>query len=230
MSAQAPRAGERFMPVDDARPADAPWPEMSWPPDGQTRLRGCVVELSPLVAEFDAAALFEALDDDAVWQHLAGRPKTPARYAAMLERFQTADRFPWLIRLIRPVAGSPAGTVVGTSSFLEVAVADARLEIGATAYGPRMWGTAVNPDAKCQLLSYAFDVLGAGRVQLKTDVRNLRSQEAIARLGAQYEGTLRRYQRRADGTVRDTVLFSVLRENWPRVRDGLLARLPETQP
>jgi RimJ/RimL family protein N-acetyltransferase len=64
-------------------------------------------------------------------------------------------------------------------------------------------------------------------VQLKTDVRNVRSQQAIARLGARYEGTLRRYQRRDDGTVRDTVLFSILAEEWPTVREVLLARVKE---
>jgi RimJ/RimL family protein N-acetyltransferase len=88
-----------------------------------------------------------------------------------------------------------------------------------------VWGTAVNPETKLLLLEHAFEVLGAGRVQLKTDVRNVRSQQAIARLGARYEGTLRRYQRRSDGTVRDTVLFSVLAEEWPAVRDGLRERL-----
>jgi N-acetyltransferase len=116
---------------------------------------------------------------------------------------------------------------VGTSSYLEVVVGDARLEIGSTAYRPDVWATAVNPDTKLLLLGYAFDELNAGRVQLKTDVRNTRSQRAIARLGARYEGTLRRYQRRADGTVRDTVLFSVLAEDWPRVKQGLLTRLAE---
>ena len=81
------------------------------------------------------------------------------------------------------------------------------------------------PTPRLLLLGYAFDELGAGRVQFKTDVRNTRSQRAIARLGARYEGTLRRHQRRADGTVRDTVVFSVLAEEWPEVRQGLLARL-----
>ena len=122
---------------------------------------------------------------------------------------------------MRPLAGLAAGTVIGTSSYLDVSVIDARLEIGSTAYDRRVWGTAVNPEAKLLLLSHAFDVLGAGRVQLKTDVRNQRSQRAIARLGARYEATLRRYQRRSDDTVRDTVLFSILAEEWPAVRAGL---------
>jgi N-acetyltransferase len=89
-------------------------------------------------------------------------------------------------------------------------------------------GCVVNPETKLLLLGYAFDVLGAGRVQLKTDVRNARSQQAIARLGAQYEGVLRRYQRRSDDTVRDTMMFSVLAEEWPTVRAALIARLEAT--
>ncbi len=119
----------------------------------------------------------------------------------------------------------PADTVVGTSCYLDVSVVDARLEIGSTAYAPHVWGTAVNPDTKLVLLTYAFEVLRCGRVQLKSDVRNIRSQQAIARLGARYEGLLRRYQRRADGTVRDTVMFSVTSEDWPAVRNGLKRRL-----
>jgi RimJ/RimL family protein N-acetyltransferase len=117
--------------------------------------------------------------------------------------------------------------VVGTSSYLEVSVPDARLEIGATAYTPAVWSTTINPDTKLRLLEHAFDALRVGRTQLKTDVRNVRSQRAIARLGATCEGTLRRYQRREDGTVRDTVLFSIVAEEWPAVRAGLLARLTD---
>jgi RimJ/RimL family protein N-acetyltransferase len=86
----------------------------------------------------------------------------------------------------------------------------------------------VNPESKLLLLEYAFGVLGAGRVQLKTDVRNERSQRAIERLGATYEGILRRYQRRADGTVRDTVMFSITAEDWPRVSSALRARVANT--
>ena len=116
------------------------------------------------------------------------------------------------------------GRVVGTTSFLEVSPRDARLEIGWTVYAPEVWATEVNPVCKYLLMDWAFGS-GFGRVQLKTDIRNARSQRAIARLGARYEGVLRRYQRRQDGSVRDTVLFSVTVEEWPAVRDGLRARL-----
>jgi N-acetyltransferase len=216
---------DRFAPVPDPRPDDRPWPALAWPPAPDLRLAGRFVVLTPVVPKHDAADLFAALDDDAVWRHVAGRPGIADDLARTLDGRLATGRLPWLVRLARPLAGLPAGAVVGTSSYLEVAVDDARLEIGATLYTPAVWGGPVNPEAKLLLLGHAFDVLGAGRVQLKTDVRNVRSQQAIARLGARYEGTLRRYQRRADGSVRDTLLFSVLAEEWPAVRDGLRARL-----
>jgi len=213
-----------FRPIADARPHDAPWPAMSWPPT-VARLSGHVVELTPCVPERDAGTLFHVLDDDAVWGHIAGRPRTVAEWAASLAKRQAEGRYVWVVRLLRPHGSFAAGAIVGTTSYLEVSVPDARLEIGATMYTRAVWATKVNPDAKRLLLEYAFDVLGAGRVQLKTDVRNVRSQQAIARLGARYEGTLRRHQRREDGSVRDTVLFSILAEEWEDVRFGLLQRL-----
>jgi RimJ/RimL family protein N-acetyltransferase len=198
---------------------------MSWPPPEDVRLRGEVVELTPVRPDESAGPLFAALDHDDVWRHVAGRPRDPEQLRALLARAADTGRLPWLVRLVRPEGGLAAGAVVGTSSYLDVSVPDARLEIGFTTYTPPVWGSGVNPEAKLLLLGYAFDELRAGRVQLKTDVRNVRSQQAIARLGARYEGTLRRYQRRADGTVRDTVLFSILAEEWPAVRAGLRARL-----
>jgi N-acetyltransferase len=215
----------RFTPQIDARPVDVAWPRMPWPPASDLRLRGRFVELSQADADRDAAELFAALDHDAVWQHIAGRPSDAAGFATLLDAGYAAGRLPWIVRLTTGVAGLPAGAVVGTTSYLEVSPADARLEIGFTAYTPAVWAGVVNPETKLLLLGYAFDVLGAGRVQLKTDVRNTRSQQAIARLGAQYEGVLRRYQRRSDDSVRDTVMFSILAEEWLAVRDALTVRL-----
>lgn len=215
----------RFTPRVDTRPVDTAWPRIPWPPAADLRLRGRYVELSQADPGLDAQELFAALDHDAVWQHLAGRPADAAGYGRFLEDGYAAGRLPWIVRLTVGQPGLAAGAVVGTSSLLDISAVDARLEIGATAYTPAAWAGVVNPETKLLLLSYAFDVLGAGRVQLKTDVRNSRSQQAIARLGAQYEGVLRRYQRRSDDTVRDTVMFSILAEEWPAVRDGLTARL-----
>lgn len=214
----------RFKPPADSRPHDVAWPQMSWPPGPHTELAAGSVSLRPFVAE-DAGELFDALHDDRVWAHVAGRPGSPEALALTVATHTADDWLTWVVRLRAPLAGLAAGSVVGTSTYLDVRPRDARLEIGFTAYSPTVWGTSVNPQTKLLLLTHAFDELRAGRVQLKTDVRNVRSQEAIARLGATYEGTLRRYQRRADGSVRDTVLFSITAEEWPGVRQRLLQRL-----
>lgn len=196
---------------------------MAWPP--ATVLTGNIVELSACVPDRDAEPLFHALDHDDVWRHLPGRPNTAQQYAATLAKRLAEGRWVWVVRLRKPHAGLATGAVVGTTSFLEVAIDDARLEIGATAYTPLVWSTRVNPDAKLQLLGCAFEALRVGRVELKTDARNSRSQRAIARLGALHEGTLRRHKRRSDGTVRDSVLFSIIAEDWPAAKAGLLARV-----
>jgi RimJ/RimL family protein N-acetyltransferase len=217
----------RFTPRVDPRPIDTKWPQMQWPPPHDIALRGRCIELKLADPVRDAAGLFAALDHDAVWQHVAGRPRDVAGYTETLKHAVDVGWWPWVVRLTIDYGGVTAGAVVGMSSYLDVAPRDARLEIGFTAYTPAVWAGVVNPEAKLLLLGYAFETLNAGRVQLKTDVRNARSQQAIARLGAQYEGTLRRYQRRADDTIRDTVLFSMLADEWPAARAGLEGRLDD---
>lgn len=199
---------------------------MRWPVAAGTTLTGRVVELAPLDPEADAADLFPALDHDDVWAHVPGRPRDPRHFAEILTaRCALPDWHLWTVRTRVPLPGMAAGAVVGTTAYLDANVHDARLEVGYTLYTPAVWAGPVNPEAKLLLLGHAFDPLGVGRVQLKTDTRNQRSQQAIERLGARYEGTLRRHFRRDDGTVRDTVMFSVTAEDWPTVRGGLEARL-----
>ena len=217
----------RFQPPTDPRPDDAPWPQMTWPPASRTALSGSTVTLRPYTRD-DATELFHALDEPQVWALLGPRPRSVEQLAEHIEA-RAQDRATWVVRLLTRVGDLSAGSVVGSTAFLDVSTYDARLEIGSTSYSPAVWGTRVNPEAKLLLLAYAFDVLGVGRVQLKTDVRNTRSQQAIARLGATYEGTLRRYQRRADGTVRDTVLFSITADEWPACRERLEQRLSGNQ-
>jgi RimJ/RimL family protein N-acetyltransferase len=165
----------------------------------------------------DAAELFDALDHDSVWAHVRGRPGSVADVRTTIEQARIQGRWMWVVR--------SSQQVVGTTSYLDVSPVDARLEIGFTAYAPATWGTAINPACKYLLMSWAFEDAGFDRVQLKTDIRNLRSQAAIERLGATQEGILRRYQRRQDGSLRDTVMYSVLADEWPQVRQGLLDRL-----
>lgn len=118
-----------------------------------------------------------------------------------------------------------SGRAVGWTTYLDIDVADERLEIGWTWYGRAYWRTAVNTESKLLLLTRAFEELGMGRVQLKTDHLNHRSQAAIARLGARREGVLRRHRRRPDGTWRDSVYFSILAPEWPAAKARLTARL-----
>ncbi len=199
---------------------------MLWPVPPDTELVGETIGLTALNPAADAAELLRALDHEAVWAHVPGRPRDLAGFRETLEhRCALTDWQCWVIRTRVSVGGLPAGSVVGTTSYLEAHPRDAWLEVGFTLYTPAVWATSVNPEAKLLLLGYAFDTLHAGRVQLKTDTRNHRSQQAIARLGATYEGTLRRSFRRDDGTVRDSVLFSVTAEDWPSVRLRLEQRV-----
>lgn len=118
-----------------------------------------------------------------------------------------------------------AGTLVGTSSLTEANLLHESIHLGSTLYGSRWWGTQVNPAAKLLLLAHCFDECGYGRVKIQTDVLNTRSQAAIAKLGATREGVARRDIKREDGTFRDSVVFSILKQEWPKVKSGLLARL-----
>lgn len=117
------------------------------------------------------------------------------------------------------------GRAVGSTSYLDVDLDVGGLEIGWTWYAQDLWGTDVNPTCKLLLMTHAFEDLGAGRVLLKTDARNTRSQAAIRKLGCQYDGTLRHNRVRNDGTLRDTAYFSLLAAEWPAAKQGLVARL-----
>lgn len=129
----------------------------------------------------------------------------------------------------RLVAGPDAGTVVGASSLTDF---DEQLEhahIGYTAWDPRVWAGPVNPEAKLLMLGEAFDH-GFGRVKLQADALNARSRAAILKLGAVFEGVVRRDRPRADGSWRDTAVYSILVDEWPAVRAGLEARLADASP
>jgi RimJ/RimL family protein N-acetyltransferase len=190
---------------------------------------GRFVRLDLLRAE-DTADLHEVHADPGVYsQGYVMAPPSPdlAATREVVDRAlasRAAGRTPYTVRLMGAGGLGPAGTVVGTTSLGDVDVVNERIHLGWTLYGSRWWGTAVNPECKLLLLGHAFD-LGFGRVKIQTDAVNARSQAAIARLGATREGVLRRHTRRADGSFRDTVVFSILRDEWPAVREGLERRL-----
>jgi RimJ/RimL family protein N-acetyltransferase len=199
-------------------------------PDGRP-LIGDTVRLD-LTTASDGTGLFAALNDARVWAAgfgggPAGRPTSVDQMDRWVAAAVADTRRPaaYTVRLLRDGPLGRAGTVVGTSSLGDVSLPDERIHLGWTAYSPGVWASAVNPECKLLLLGHAFDDCGFGRVKIQTDSLNVRSQAAIARLGAVREGVLRRHQHRADGTFRDTVVFSILRDEWPQVRTGLSERL-----
>jgi RimJ/RimL family protein N-acetyltransferase len=128
------------------------------------------------------------------------------------------ERLPYAIRRLSD------GRVVGTSTYFMASAKHDGVEIGATFLRPDVRASSVNPEAKILMLDHAFDS-GAVRVQFKVDMRNERSQAAVAKLGAVREGVLRRDTRTWTGHIRDTVVFSILDSEWPTVRLGLEQRL-----
>ncbi len=175
------------------------------------------VRLEPL-EEGHAPALL-ALIDEALWAGMTS--PVPRTLDDAMELVRAAHAEPGRTAF----AVLDAGQVVGSTSLYDHIPAMARVEIGFTYYARTVWGTRVNPACKLALFTLAFDEWGCARVALRADAANVRSIGAITRLGAVPEGVLRSHRVRPDGTRGDTAYFSVLADEWPAVRSGLLARL-----
>lgn len=121
------------------------------------------------------------------------------------------------------------GRVVGSTSYLNIRPDHRGLEIGTTWIASERHSTSINPESKLLLMRHAFESLGAVRVEYLVSVLNIRSQRAVAKLGAVREGVLRNRWVQPSGDVRDCVVFSVTHTEWPGVRDGLVQRLRGTQ-
>ncbi|WP_371777467.1 GNAT family N-acetyltransferase [Streptomyces sp. NBC_01438] len=198
---------------------------MSAAPPLPVTLTGRHVRLEPLSPDH-LDDLFAAGGDEEVWRWQGGpAPRTREELGEKLTALLAAARRGVYVPFA--VVHRESGRAVGWTTYMDIDVADERLEIGSTWYGRAYWRTAVNTDTKLLLLTHAFEELGMGRVQLKTDHLNERSQAAIARLGARREGVLRRHRRRHDGSWRDTVYFSLLADEWPEARARLRARLED---
>jgi RimJ/RimL family protein N-acetyltransferase len=189
-------------------------------PPERVVLEGRFVRLEPL-AETHRDDLLEAAAQDPVTFRYMGTDLSVGASAwdAYLADALRPDYVAWA------TVDTTTGRAVGSSRFGDIAPEHGRVEIGWTWIAPSHQRSATNTEAKLLQLSYAFDELGATRVTLKTDGRNLRSQAAIERLGAQREGALRRHMRMPDGFIRDTVYFSILDDEWPVVKARLEERL-----
>ena len=128
-------------------------------------------------------------------------------------------------RLAYAQIDTATGEVAGSTSYYDVDPAQRSIAIGHTWLGKRWWRTGFNTESKLLLMTHAFETLGAVRVVWHTDVHNIRSQDAIARLGAAREGLLRKHRTRRDRTWRDTVQYAMTDDDWPAAKEALRARL-----
>ena len=172
------------------------------------------------MAERHGEGLWEASRDPRVWRWLSiAQPVTRAELDAWLDDALRAAATGSEIPLVT-VAG---GRVVGSTRFLALRPEHRSLEIGWTWLGQDYQRTVVNTEAKLLLLAHAFEHLGCIRVEFKTDARNLRSQQALERIGAVREGVLRQHMIVQGGYRRDSVYFSVIDTEWPQVKQRLQA-------
>lgn len=183
-------------------------------------LSGEHVRLEPLTSEH-AEGLYKAGADPAIWTWLAVRqPEDVGGMRVIVDKILAdGSRLAWA------QVDAHTGEVAGTTSFYQIDAAHQILSIGHTWIGKPWQRTRLNTEAKLLLLRRAFDDLGTNRVSWETDIRNEQSQRAIERLGARREGVLRAHRVRPDGTLRDTVVYSVTAAEWRSVETGLVTRL-----
>jgi len=177
------------------------------------------VLLRPLRQD-DEAGLQEAAADGQLWNirvTSVPAPEDTRNYIATALQMQAAGS-----RLPFAVVEQASGHIIGTTSYHDILPAVGRLEIGYTWYAQRVQRSHVNTTAKLLLLRHAFDTLGCLTVGWRTDNFNLRSQRAIERLGAKKDGVIRGHALRRDGSIRDTVMYSLTRGEWPEVHTHLL--------
>jgi len=184
-------------------------------------LRGRFATLEPLAAGHAPALAQAAADGDLwrLWYTSIAPPDRMGEYvAAALDMRDRLDAMPFVVR-------DTAGDVVGCTRFFNVDAKNRRVEIGHTWYARRAQRTPVNTECKLLLLTHAFDALGCIAVEFRTHWFNHASRAAIARLGAKQDGVLRNHQLAPDGAKRDTVVFSIIDNEWPAVRAHLRFQL-----
>ncbi|EMR4107995.1 TPA: GNAT family N-acetyltransferase [Stenotrophomonas maltophilia] len=184
-------------------------------------LRGQHVTLQPLQLEHvpGLRAALEGSGLDQLWYTQVPSPERAEAYVqAALQAQAEGKVLPFVIR-------DAAGEIIGSTRFYDMDASVPRLSLGYTWYTPRMQRTGANTEAKLLLLQHAFEAMGCISVVLETSWFNVTSRTAIARLGAKQDGVLRNHKRHADGTPRDTVIFSIIDAEWQGVKRHLQYRL-----
>ncbi|OSI11695.1 GNAT family N-acetyltransferase [Neisseria canis] len=177
------------------------------------------IRLEPLGAQHEQG-LRQATEDGELWRLVFASAPEPERVAAYIE---TALNTP--NRLAFAVIDETNRQVIGSTGYHDINIPAGRLDIGHTWYAQSYWRSRANTTCKYLLLQHAFETLGCRTVGWRTDILNTRSQQAIERLGAKKDGVLRGFQTRRDGSVRDTVMYSMTREEWPEAKARLAEKL-----
>jgi N-acetyltransferase len=187
-----------------------------------TTLEGHGVRLEPLTTEHERDIAIAA-EDGRLWELWYTAVPAPheigAYIATALEGQRAGHMLPWVVRDVQ------SGEVVGSTRYHDIVPAVDRVEIGYTFYAARWQRSHLNTACKLLLLAHAFDTVGCAVVGLRTDNFNFRSQRAIEAIGGKRDGVIRHHFRRRDGSVRDTVMYSILATEWPDVRKHLTTRL-----
>ena len=172
--------------------------------------------------------LEDAVRDGELWNLWYTRVPSPEtmelEIRQRLEKQEEGSMLPFTVRRLAD------DVVLGMTTFCNIDDATPRVEIGYTWYRASTQGTGTNPDSKLLLMTHAFETLGCRAVEFRTHWMNHQSRAAIERLGAKQDGVLRNHTKMPDGTLRDTVVYSVLDSEWPIVRRGLQARLEKVRP
>jgi len=182
------------------------------------------ITLEPLTEERIPELFASIGTDPEIYKWLPfARPQNLNEFESIFQNFIDETRSGK--RVAHAVILKSGNRAIGTTSFLDLNPAHRSIEVGSTFYAKEYWRTFVNTEAKLLMLTEAFEVRAVERVTLKTDSQNERSRAAILRLGATFEGVLRHHMLRPDGTWRDSAYFSILRDEWPLVKSGLLSKL-----
>lgn len=185
-------------------------------------LRGRLVTLEPLSADH-RAALEDAVRDGELWNlWYTSVPRPEGMGAEISRRLALQEAGSMLPFAARRVSD---GRLIGMTTYMNVDAAHRRVEIGSTWNAASAQGTGTNPESKLLLLRHAFETLGCIAVEFRTHWMNRQSRAAIERLGAKQDGVLRCHQLMPDGSLRDTVVYSIIASEWPMVRNGLELRL-----
>jgi RimJ/RimL family protein N-acetyltransferase len=189
-------------------------------------LEGAFVRLEPL-SQARLSELSEACEDGKLYDIWYTWVPSPDRMNADIDRrlglYAAGSMIPFA------TVDKTSGKAIGMTTFMNVKLENRKVEIGSTWLAQSYQGTAINPEAKLLMLGYAFEALECNAVELRTHEQNLQSRAAIEKLGAKLDGILRNDMVMANGTIRNTAVYSITKDEWPAVREGLTARISNPQ-